>query len=207
MKPVFSYAIIRTVRILRWRGAPLIPVTHFRNLLALSALALFVAISFPSAYAQERTVVHSDPYKRWLDEDVRWIITDQERADFKNLSTDEQRDKFVVVFWNRRNPVPGAAENTFKEEHYRRIAYSNQHFAEGIPGCKTDRGRFYITYGPPDKVVLHPRSTQPQPDGIQQTDFGSEEWHWEYIEGIGRHVSLKFVDTCGCGEYHLPVAK
>jgi GWxTD domain-containing protein len=188
-----------------------IRAVHFRNLIALSALTFFVAFSFPSTAqeptAQEPTVVHNDPYKKWLDEDVRWIITDQERADFRNLSTDDQQDKFVVAFWNRRNPVPGAAENTFKEEHYRRIAYSNQHFAEGIPGWKTDRGRFYITYGPPDKVVRHPSSTKPQPDGVDKTDFGSEEWRWEYIEGIGRDVTLKFVDTCGCGEYHLPVGK
>ena len=95
----------------------------------------------------------SDPsvkeiYKKWLSEDVRWIITDQERADFKRLSTDKQRDDFVVAFWERRNPIPGSSENKFKEEHYRRLAYANTHFAAGVPGWKTDRGRRYILYGP-----------------------------------------------------------
>ena len=90
----------------------------------------------------------------------------------------------------------GAPENTFKEEHYRRIAYANQHFAAGIiPGWKTDRGRFYIMYGPPDKVIHHLSSDMQQPDGVQKRHFDSEEWHWTYIEGLGCDVVLEFVDT------------
>jgi GWxTD domain-containing protein len=87
-------------------------------------------------------------YKKWLTEDVAWIITDQERTDFKKLSTDKQRDDFVVAFWERRNPIPRSSENKFKEEHYQRLAYANTHFAAGVPGWKTDRGRIYILYGP-----------------------------------------------------------
>ena len=88
------------------------------------------------------------PYKKWLDEDVAWIITDEERAAFKQLSNDEERDNFIEAFWQRRDPTPDTEENEFKEEHYRRIAYANEHFAAGIPGWKTDRGRIYIMYGP-----------------------------------------------------------
>ncbi|MGA7766775.1 MAG: GWxTD domain-containing protein [Candidatus Sulfotelmatobacter sp.] len=101
-------------------------------------------------------------YEKWLHEDVRWIITDQERADFKSLSTDKQRDDFVIAFWKRRNPTPGSPENRFKETHYQRIAYANQHFAAGIPGWKTDRGRIYIVYGPPDELEYHSQG-RPQP--------------------------------------------
>jgi len=98
----------------------------------------------------------SKTYKKWLNEDVVWIITDQERAAFKQLSNDEERDNFIEAFWQRRDPTPDTEENEYKEEHYRRIAYSNEHFAAGIPGWKTDRGRIYIMYGPADEVDSHP---------------------------------------------------
>ena len=87
-------------------------------------------------------------YRKWLDEDVRWIITDEERSAFMQLSNDEERDQFIEAFWQRRDPTPDTEENEFKEEHYRRIAYANEHFAAGIPGWKTDRGRIYIVFGP-----------------------------------------------------------
>ena len=95
-------------------------------------------------------------YKKWLDEDVRWIISDEERSAFLQLSNDEERDSFIEAFWQRRDPTPDTPENEFKEEHYRRIAYANEHFAAGIPGWKTDRGRMYIVYGPPDEIDAHP---------------------------------------------------
>ena len=91
------------------------------------------------------------PYKTWLNEDVAWIITDQERAAFKSLSNDEERDAFIEQFWLRRNPNPDSPENEFREEHYRRIAYANEHFAAGKPGWKTDRGHIYIAFGKPDR--------------------------------------------------------
>ncbi len=98
----------------------------------------------------------SKTYKKWLNEDVVWIITDQERAAFKQLSNDEERDNFIEAFWQRRDPTPDTEENEYKEEHYRRIAYANEHFAAGIPGWKTDRGRIYIMYGPADEIDSHP---------------------------------------------------
>ena len=96
------------------------------------------------------------PYRKWLNEDVAYIITDEERAAFKRLQTDEEREQFIEQFWLRRDPTPDTVENEFKEEHYRRIAYANEHYASGIPGWKTDRGRIYITFGPPDEIESHP---------------------------------------------------
>jgi GWxTD domain-containing protein len=188
------------------RRAPLISSIRFHGRLTLSLLPVLLFRAFPLARSQDRSGIHNNPYKKWLDEDVRWIITDQERVDFQSLSTDKQRDEFIIAFWDRRNPIPGARENAFKQEQYRRLAYANEHFAEEIPGWKTDRGRFYIMYGTPDKVVYHLRSDKPQPDGLQR-EFDAQEWHWIYIEGLGWDVTLKFVDTCACDEYHLPVGK
>jgi len=98
------------------------------------------------------------PYRKWLEEDVVYIITDEERRAFKNLQTDEEREQFIEQFWLRRDPTPDTVENEYKEEHYRRIAYANERFASGIPGWKTDRGRIYITFGPPDEIESHPVS-------------------------------------------------
>src|ERR1700739_5111839 len=114
----------------------------------------------------------SGSYKKWLDEDVRWIITDEERAAFKQLSNDEERDQFIEAFWQRRDPTPDTIENEFKEEHYRRIAYANEHFPAGIPGWETDRGRIYIMYGPADQVESHTQGelyNRPMSEGGGQT--------------------------------------
>ncbi len=149
----------------------------------------------------------SKTYKKWLNEDVVWIITDQERAAFKQLSNDEERDNFIEAFWQRRDPTPDTEENEYKEEHYRRIAYANEHYAAGIPGWKSDRGRIYIVYGPPDENDSHPSGgtyERPMEEGGGETStFPFEQWRYRYIEGIGQEVIIEFVDTCMCGDYHM----
>ncbi len=149
----------------------------------------------------------SKVYKKWLDEDVRWIITDEERAAFKKLSNNEERDQFIEQFWLRRDPTPDTPENEFRDEHYRRIAYANEHFAAGIPGWKTDRGRIYIVYGPPDEIDSHPSGgsyNRPMEEGGGETStYPFETWRYRYIEGIGQEIEIEFVDTCMCNDYHM----
>ncbi len=149
------------------------------------------------------------PYKKWLDEDVVWIITDQERQAFKQLTNDEERDQFIEAFWQRRDPTPDTEENEYKEEHYRRIAYANEHFAAGVPGWKTDRGRIYIMYGAPDEIESHPSGgtyERPMEEGGGETStFPFEDWRYRYLEGIGQEVIIEFVDTCMCGEFHMTI--
>jgi len=149
----------------------------------------------------------SKPYKKWLDEDVAYIITDEERAAFKQLSNDEERDNFIEAFWQRRDPTPDTEENEFKEEHYQRIAYANEHFAAGVPGWRTDRGRIYIVFGKADEVESHPSGgsyQRPMEEGGGETStFPFEQWRYRYIEGIGQEIIIEFVDTCMCGEYHM----
>jgi len=146
-------------------------------------------------------------YKKWLDEDVAYIITDEERAAFKQLSNDEERDNFIEAFWQRRDPTPDTEENEYKEEHYQRIAYANEHFAAGVPGWKTDRGRIYIVFGKADEIESHPSGgsyERPMEEGGGETStFPFEQWRYRYIEGIGQEVIIEFVDTCMCGEYHM----
>src|ERR1700720_3350286 len=146
-------------------------------------------------------------YKKWLDQDVVWIISDEERAAFKQLSNDEERDTFIEAFWQRRDPTPATEENGYKEEHYQRIAYANEHFAAGVPGWKTDRGRMYIVFGKPDEIESHPSGgsyERPMEEGGGETStFPFEDWRYRYIEGIGQEVIIEFVDTCMCGDYHM----
>lgn len=147
------------------------------------------------------------PFKRWLDEDVRYIITPEERKAFIQMATDEERENFIESFWMRRDPTPDSMENEYKEEHYRRIAYANDHYASGIPGWRTDRGRIYIAYGPADEIESHPSGGQYQRPYEEGGGFTStypfEIWRYRWIEGIGSDILLEFVDPTMTGEYRL----
>jgi GWxTD domain-containing protein len=147
------------------------------------------------------------PYRKWLNEDVSYIITDEERAAFKRLQTDEEREQFIENFWLRRDPTPDTVENEFKEEHYRRIAYTNEHFASGIPGWKTDRGKIYIMYGPPDEIEDHSSGgfyeRPPEEGGGETSTFPFQQWRYRYIEGIGNNIIIEFVDPTMSGEFRM----
>src|SRR2546428_13238535 len=146
-------------------------------------------------------------YRQWLTEDVTYIISPDERNAFLQLDTNEEREQFIEQFWLRRSSNPDLPENDFKEEHYRRIAYANEHYASGIPGWKTDRGRMYIMWGPADEVESHPTGgtyDRPMEEGGGSTStYPWETWRWRYLEGIGENVIIEFVDPSGSGEYHM----
>lgn len=140
----------------------------------------------------EQKGAEQSKYEKWLNEDVAYIITPRERAAFEKLTTDAERNKFIEQFWERRNPHPGSAVNTFKQQHYRRLAYANEHFATGSnPGWHTDRGHVLIVYGTPDQIDSH------------KTPYADEEWLYKHIEGKGDNVTFKFVDRSGNGDYKL----
>jgi GWxTD domain-containing protein len=154
-------------------------------------------------------------YQQWLDVDVRWIITPEERAAYLSLKSNDERDQFIKQFWVRRN-APGTPPNTFRQEHYRRIAYVNEHFAAAVPGWETDRGRIYIVYGPPDSIDY---------ESVKANGFLRSQqiqiWHYRLIHEnvsavrgtvgyqpatvVKENVDMKFVDACSCGDYRLQV--
>jgi len=149
----------------------------------------------------------NDQYGSWLNEEVPIIITKEEHDAFLRLGTNEEREQFIEHFWDRRNPDPDSPTNSFREEHYRRIAYANEHFASGIPGWRTDRGHIYILWGPPDEIESHPTGgTYDRPmwqgGGTTQT-YPWELWRYRHLEGIKDNIELEFVDPTGSGEYHL----
>ena len=149
------------------------------------------------------------PYRKWLSEDVNYIITDEERKSFKNMQTDEEREQFIEGFWMRRDPTPDTQENEYKEEHYRRIAYANERFASGIPGWKTDRGMIYISFGPPDEIESHPSGgtyERPYEEGGGTTStYPFEKWRYRYLQGVGNQqdIQIEFVDKTMTGEYRM----
>jgi TonB family protein len=170
-------------------------------LMATVAVALFAwqaAPALQSSAPQPADRAAASPYDRWLNEDVVYIITDQERTAFMGLTTIEERNQFIEQFWQRRDPTPGTAENEFKEEHYRRIANANERFAAiALPGWKTDRGRIYIILGPPDEIESHPSG------GGQEGQAPFEMWRYRYIEGVGENVDFGFTDPLQSREYRL----
>jgi GWxTD domain-containing protein len=149
----------------------------------------------------------SATYRGWVEQDVAYIMSDEERAAFGRLQTDEEREQFIEQFWLRRDPTPDTVENEYKEEHYRRIAYANEHFASGVPGWKTDRGRIYITWGAPDERDEHPSGGSyqrtPEEGGGTTSTYPFEIWRYRHLEGVEEDVNLEFVDPTMSGEYRL----
>ena len=143
----------------------------------------------------------------WLNDEVADIITPEERRAFLELSTNEERDQFTELFWQRRNPDPESPINTAKEEHYRRLAYADERFSSGIPGRKTDRGRIYIIWGQPDEIESHPTGGAYQrpieQGGGESSAYPWEVWRYRHLEGIGQNIEIEFVDTTSSGEYHI----
>lgn len=186
------------------------------------ALAFSLAASLPpAALGQQKKAPAQDPserdrkvktelkevYKKWLEQDVSYIITDEEKRAFRKLATDEEREQFIEIFWRRRDPDPDTEENEYREEHYERIAYANQHFASGIPGWKSDRGRIYIMYGPPHEKESHPMGGMyDRPiyhGGGSTTTYPFETWFYRHLPGVGSGVEIEFVDPTGTGEYRI----
>lgn len=165
------------------------PRSFLTPLISAGILGIVIALALPAWQAKP-----ADTYDRWLNEEVPYIITAQERLAFQALITNDERDQFIEQFWLRRDPTPGTAENEFREEHYRRLAYANDRFSSqsAVPGWKTDRGRIYITFGPPDEIDSHPDGGPPY-----------EDWLYRFIQGIGNNVTMTFVDENRNGEYHM----
>lgn len=196
-------------------------VCLFKRNVGVALMLMLTAGVIPSVFAQEKSQDKpakdrnerkkkeelKSVYKNWMEEDVLYIITDEERKAFKALKTDEERDQFIENFWLRRDPDPDTPENEYKEEYHQRIQYANEKFASGVPGWRTDRGRIYIMFGKPDELETHPTGgAYERPSwegGGSTTTYPFEVWWYRYIEGVGSDVEIEFVDPSGTGEYRI----
>jgi GWxTD domain-containing protein len=176
-----------------------------RYVLRVLALALLLPAGTPT-FSQPR-IERGDYFKKWLNEDVAYLITPEERSVFLKLTRDEEREQFIAQFWDRRKPDPEAPENSFKLEHYRRIAYANAHFQAGISGWRTDRGMIYIKFGPPNSIDRHPEGgtyvRKPSEGGGITSTYPFEVWYYNHIDGAGDGIELEFVDASRTNEYRL----
>jgi GWxTD domain-containing protein len=185
----------------------------FYRLLMLGILAAAASsgAALPQSGAPRKEPAVSSYFQKWLEEDVYWIISEEERDVFAKLTTDEERDAFIQQFWDRRDPDPSTADNEFKIEHYRRILYANEKFTAGISGWKTDRGMIYIKFGPPDHLVSKPTGGPYERERKEGGGFTSifpiERWEYRHIEGVGDNVELEFVDDKGGGLFELTFDK
>ncbi len=184
------------------------PRAYLSPAVAVVIFTLTAALALTAWQAQPQDKPAANPYRKWIDEDAAYIATPEERAAFLRLNSDEEREYFIGQFWERRDPTPGTPENEFKEEHYRRIAWVNEHFGgAGLVGWKSDRGRIYIQYGPPDEIESHPKGgayKRPAAEGggeVQTYPF--EQWLYRHIDGVGDNVMMEFVDKNWSGQYYM----
>lgn len=191
-----------------------------RSLLLLACISIAAAVAIPASPQKSSSQKRRDRarveesqaeyHKKWLDGDVTYIISEEEKKVFKDLQTEEEREKFIEQFWLRRDTDPRTPENEFKEEHYRRIAYANERFASGIPGWKTDRGRIYIMYGQPAEIESHPSGGSYNREywegGGTTSTFPFERWRYRHIDGIGDDIEIEFVDKSMSGEYRIAMS-
>jgi GWxTD domain-containing protein len=168
---------------------------------------LFFALTLALTASGQSKSQKKEALDDWIKGDVRYLITEEERAVYEKLTTAEERERFIEEFWRRRDPNPQTPENEFREEFYRRIAYANQNFGAGMPGWLTDRGRVYVLYGPPNRRDAHPMGGRyekpPNQGGDTVTTFPFEVWEYDYISGIGEDLTIEFVDRSGAGLYTL----
>jgi len=161
----------------------------------------------PSTKARNVKGEVKEAYKKWLNTDVAYIITKEEKRAFQALTTDEERENFIENFWRRRDPNPDTEENEYREEYYERIAYANEKFTSGIPGWKTDRGRTYIAWGKPDSIESHPSGgayDRPSYEGGgSTTTYPFEVWFYRHLDNVGDGIEIEFVDPTGSGQYRI----
>jgi GWxTD domain-containing protein len=161
-------------------------------------ICILILISLtPFVHAIDRSRNLSPRYRHWVNEEVNYIISSIERKQFLSLDTDQERDSFIKSFWAIRNPDPNSDTNTYKEEHYRRLEYANEHFG-GIGqqnGWRTDQGRIYIILGPPKQIVTYPsaRNVRPMEIWFYQTPTRALPPYFNvlfYKRSIGEPYSL-----------------
>lgn len=159
-----------------------------------------VLLAFPcQGFSQKKSSKDLPPqFKKWLEEEVVYIITSLEKNVFLQLETDREREHFIEAFWKQRDPTQGTPTNEFKEEHYQRIQHANYSFGRSapIPGWKTDRGRFYILLGDPQDIERFSGETQ---------IYNSEVWFYQGLSqyGLPSGFHLIFFQKDGAGDYVL----
>ncbi len=161
---------------------------------------LLLACFSGSAHSGQKKSAKDLPpnYRKWLEEEVVYIITAKEKDVFLQLETDREREIFIEAFWKQRDPDPLTPENEFKIEHYKRIAYANQYLGREGPGAgwRSDMGRFHIILGAPQQIERYENLSEIYPTVI---------WFYDGMAkyGIQNSFYLMFFKPHGTGEFEL----
>ncbi|MCR4395638.1 MAG: GWxTD domain-containing protein [Candidatus Saccharicenans sp.] len=166
------------------------------------SLSLVSALTSPSQSRpkSQKDLIRAlpDKYRKWLEEEVVYISSEKEKDVFLRLENDRQRDIFIEAFWKQRDPNPNTPENEFKEEHYRRLQYANQHFGKESPGpgWRSDMGKIYIMLGEPKSIEKFENLYDLYPTII---------WFYQGMAeyGLPNAFSVVFYKPDGTGEYKL----
>jgi len=189
---------------------------HTLKVPLISLLVLITAFSIPVPQGLSQTPdekprrIKKEPnrvFKDWARKEVALIITPDELKAYEKLATDEEREQFIIHFWEIRDPSPDTEENEYKDEFYERTRYADERFSSGKPGRLTDRGRIYIKFGKPDGIESYPAGGPyqrlPHEGGGSTTTYPFERWFYRYIENVGSDIEIEFVDPTGTGEYRI----
>ncbi|MDX9757583.1 MAG: GWxTD domain-containing protein [Bacteroidota bacterium] len=123
---------------------------------------------------------------------AQYIATAGEKSIWQSLSGSESKRKFLTKFWRDRDDDQATPFNEYYAEYKQRVAVSNEQFRTAFrAGWRTDRGRVYILYGPPDYVDRKSNESDMKPHEI---------WRYDYIEG---GVDFVFVDRSGFNNFEL----
>jgi len=121
-----------------------------------------------------------DKYEKWLKEEVALLVLPEEKAAFEALKTDEDKDRFIELFWAKRDPSPGSKVNEFRDEWMARLAHVNKVYAFGVgpKGWRSDMGKVYLTFGPPSQVKGG--ATGVRTEAQEGTQFEAPAEFWIY---------------------------
>lgn len=164
----------------------------------LGLLLIFTIILSPSPQKKKSPKDLPPQHRKWLEEEVVYIITPKEKEVFLQLETDRERDIFITAFWKQRDPDPITPENEFRTEHYRRINYADQNFGREGPGAgwRSAMGRIYILLGEPAQIA-----------GLENDSeiYPIVTWFYQGMTeyGLPNSFYVAFFKRSGIGEYEL----
>ncbi len=155
----------------------------------LAFLLLGATLSSPCDAAKKKRLPASDElfnpllgidYSHWLVGPIVRIATEEEIAEYLRLPGDEEAQRFIEKFWERRNEGTDFFKKTPQETFEQRLVEADKRFTEGTyPGSRTDRGTVFILFGEADEVTY----SKPQ----DLNDPTVEEWVYskEAAAGLG----------------------
>jgi GWxTD domain-containing protein len=126
----------------------------------------------------------SDAYAAWADGPEGFLLTKKEKKEWAKISTDAEAERFIELFWARRNPDPRSTVNPFKAEFEATVRFADENFGYGAHrGSLSARGQVLILMGRPDsrqvRGIEGAPSTGPASGAIGEVENNTEVWYYD----------------------------